>query len=272
MKDIRTSALVCLRLLLRPIVGFCLRRALTIQDFYELSKSVFVEVGAAQIRKDKGRPNVSRLSVLTGLRRKEVSRLLTSLNEEEIPVEFQSASLLTKVIGVWSSDPRFTTKSGKPRVLTFDGNDSEFSQLVKAISSDVKPRAVYSELCRIGAIEQTLRGIRLSLIAYVPQGDPAEGFELLALDAEDLLLAVEENIFTPKAVPNLHVTTEFDNISRSKLPELRQWCLEEGVGFHNRVKKHLALLDRDINPRLRGEGKVRVVLGSFSRISEEEDA
>ncbi|MCB0352775.1 MAG: hypothetical protein KDD64_04595 [Bdellovibrionales bacterium] len=259
----RSSALFALRLLLRPIAKFCLKRALTIQDFLEVGKSVFLDVASDEIKDAGGNPNTSRLSVITGIRRKEINRLLAkpSVVEEGD----SAASLLTKVIGLWATGPAFTTASGKPRVLDCDGQQSQFADLVEQISTDVRPGTVLAELERIGAVERSSRGVKLLALAYKPVGDPSEGLELLAADAADLIEAVQENIFEIHETANLHATTDFDNIVEEKMPQIRKWLLKEGMQFHHKLRKYLSRFDKDSNPRLKGKGGSQVVVGSFSR-------
>jgi hypothetical protein len=61
----------------------------------------------------------------------------------------------------------------------------------------------------------------------------------------------------------LHARTEFDNISRAKLAELRQWVLNEGTAFHGRVRERLSKFDCDLNPDLE-DGGGKIVVGAFS--------
>ena len=78
-------------------------------------------------------------------------------------------------------------------------------------------------------------------------------------------MAVEENIFSAPTTPNLHITTEYDNICKQDIPKLREWLLEQGTLFHEKVRRYLARFDKDANQRLYNKpGGVRVMIGSFS--------
>ena len=97
-----------------------------------------------------------------------------------------------------------------------------------------------------------------------------EGFELLAKDTEDLIGAVEENIFFPDDIPNLHARTEYDNIRQDALQEIKEWLYDEGSAFHKRARHFLSQYDLDIYPdRTYKEGRVKVTLGAFSRLLED---
>lgn len=268
MGDPRNIALICLRFALTPVIKFCLRRALTIQDITAISKSLLVEIATKDIERLGSRPSTSKLSVITGIRRKEIDRI----KEDKEPGSSSPMSLLNKVIGQWLQSSEFTTKARTPRILDCQGEDSGFYRLVRMISTDVKPGTVLEELKRIGAVEQSARGIRLVVEAFNPKGDPEEGFRLLALDTDDLIRAVEENVYDQPEPLNLHAVTEYDNIPHSKLPEIRSWFITEGMSFHRRAREFLSRFDKDVNTRVRAKGKTRVMIGSFSRVDTDYEA
>ena len=257
----------CLRELLRPVVGFCVRHSLSIQEFTELSKAAFVDAGAKELERRGEVVNVSKVSVLTGLRRRETDRLF----KEDPSVEVDQASIHTRVINRWRQDQRFLTSSGRPRVLSYLGEGSEFFTLVASVSTDIKPGTVFAELLRVGAVEEAPRGLRLLHQAYAPKGKPLEGFKMLAEDADDLTCAVEENMFELPSIPNLHIATSYDRINANKLEKVRRWLLNEGVRFHKKVQKYLSALDIDVNPDNTATQSARVVVGSFSRIVSDEN-
>ncbi len=71
---------------LRPLASMLLKCGMTWKGFSDISKSVFVEVASAEYGID-GRPtNVSRISILTGISRKEVKRQRDLLGSAELPV------------------------------------------------------------------------------------------------------------------------------------------------------------------------------------------
>ena len=153
-------------------------------------------------------------------------------------------------------------------MLTVEGRESEFARLVHTISSDLNPYTVLFELERVGAVERTRGGVKLARRIFVPAGDVAGGLGLLADDAADLFAALDENIFTPAEVPNLHIKTQYDNIPVEALPEVRAWLFREGSAFHQRARTFFGNLDRDTSRRpVSGSGRLRVALGSFSRVS-----
>jgi len=256
-----STLIQCLRLMLRPVVRFCIRRTLSIQDLIESAKVVFLQVAAEELVLKKERVNVSRLSVLSGMHRRDVMRIY-----KEGRTKDESFGYITRVIGHWLQDDRFKGSSKKPRVLSLEGENSEFRKLCCCISSDVNPGTVLFELERVGAVERVKGGVKLKTRAYVPRNNPQEGFRLLAADAEDLISAVEENVFGAETTPNLHAKTEYDNVCCEDLPAIKQWLMREGSAFHAKVRNFLSAFDKDIHPQLRKEGGARVAVGTFSRV------
>jgi hypothetical protein len=72
--DIKSTLRLACGALLRPIASVVLKCGMTWREFSELSKSVFVSVATDEFG-IRGRPtNISRVSILTGISRKEVKR------------------------------------------------------------------------------------------------------------------------------------------------------------------------------------------------------
>jgi hypothetical protein len=231
----------------------------------DLLKEVFVESAKAELASAGETPSLSRLSVMTGVHRKDVTRI-----ERAGDRKGSGENLIARVMVQWQHDPRFATKQGRPRVLTAEGRESEFAALVRSINGeDVSPYSVLHEMERLGAVERSPKGLRLIWRDFVAGDDLRSGLEMLASDTADLGMAVEENLFKPsESLKNLHLKTEFDNILPEAVSEIRAWILQEGSLFHRRVRDFLARYDRDITPSLKASGgRCRVVLGTFSLTS-----
>ena len=147
--ELRKLLLEGLKQLLRPVARFCLNRSIKIQDAGEMLKYAFLEIAKEELQRDAKLVSNSRLSVMTGLHRRDVVRLL--LDGVEIS---ESAPLLLRVIGQWQQDSRFADKKGHPKSLSIEGKKSEFVDLVQSISKDLNPYTVLFELERVGAVRR----------------------------------------------------------------------------------------------------------------------
>lgn len=250
---------------LRPVAAFCLRRGIKIQDAGEAFKRAFIQAAEIELKLKTESASGSRLAVMTGLHRRDVTRLW---REGESTKEEAEGSLLTRVIGQWRSDKRFSSSNGRPRVLGAEGANSEFVELIHSVSKDLNPYTVLFELERLKAVTKDDGKVKLLADAYQPGPNVRAGLGLLSRDVADLVLAVEENVFDSPVVPNLHIATSYDNISQKSEAEIRKWLLEQGAEFHEKARRYLSKHDLDISPdTAKPPGGVRVALGNFSIVS-----
>lgn len=247
------------RQLALPLLRYCLRNHVAMSEIVEVLKDSFVTLAQDQLEKNGESPNNSRISIMTGLTRREVQRC----REGREPQRSQG-NLLARILGQWEQDSRFRTAAGDPRVLTCSGARNEFRSLVESISKDVKPASLLSELERIGAVER--KNGRILLLSRMSSytKDPDKIYDLLIRNTESLVRAAEENMTLANDPKNLHVRTEFDNIFQQDLPTIRAWLLEHGYAFHKEARDFLARYDKDITYQPEREGGGRVVLGAFS--------
>ncbi|MCB0318702.1 MAG: hypothetical protein KDD56_08085 [Bdellovibrionales bacterium] len=230
-------------------------------DFFDLLKNVFIEVAKEELLSKGESPSASKISAMTGVHRRDISRIETSgQNYDSKP------NLLSKIIVQWRHHPNFTTKSGAPRVLNTKGKNSEFAELVESVNGgDINAYAILFEMQRLGIVSHTGKSVKLCWQDYVSRENSFEGLQMLAEDTADLFSAVDENISLSEKTPNLHLKTEFTKIKDDSIDEVKSWLLEEGSRFHQKIKKFLSKYDADLNPKISVENaNSRVAFGSFS--------
>lgn len=263
-----SAKLNCLRLMLKPILRFALRNAIGIKQFHELCKIACVEVSAEEIAKTSPKINVSRISVITGISRPEVTRIYVE-NKTQLD---ETSTLVSRVTNRWEQTPRFCRVSGKPRVLEYLGGKDEFTELVRTVDTSINPGTVLFELERSGVIRKS--GNSVKLVRNIPRfsRDPEQGYQVLAEDIESLIAAAEQNISRQQDEPyNLHIRTDYNNIFKSEVPRIRAWLLKEGSKFHKRARDLLSKCDKDIAVNSKGEAGVNVSVSAFSLIVEPEE-
>lgn len=255
-----------LRPLLKPLVKLFVRHSRSFQEFAALSKELFIEVAEEEIKKSSDRVNTSRVSVMTGLHRDEVSRLRrTVLTAEDL------VNIPARVIGQWEQDRRFHDRAGRPKNLAFQGKESEFWKLVRTVNTHVNPAALLFELERNKIVERI--GDRVKLISTIAFATPnfENGLRILARDIDTLIAAVTENLSQGKSV-NLHINTHYDNIYLSDLPRIRQWLMQRGKALHSETREYLSESDGDLSATSsRGEAGAKVVLSTFSFVVASEE-
>jgi len=266
MENIQTFIRSCIALLMRPIADLCIARGIHFQDFVEIAKKTFTESAAQRLTSEGKGQSVSRLSIMTGLQRPDVQRLLNQ------PTQVESRAFITKVVGQWASGKSFIGRDKKPRSLSVEGAGSEFAALVRSVSSSLSPHTVKFELERLNLIK-TEDGIATLLSpAYISVKDPFQTIRFAAEDARDLVTAARENAEEADTIPNLHARTYYDNVPNEKVGEIRNWFLNLGRSVHADARKFLSRFDRDINPKgVRGSGRNRVLLGTFSLVTPDDE-
>ena len=138
---------------LSPIAAAMIHGELSASVLVRAAKLAYVRAAIAETNPDGSRINVSRLSVVTGLTRKEISSLLNdALKRPGVgggrPMEHRAL----RVLHGWLTDPLFKNALGRPLDLPIDGDGRNFASLVRAYGGDVTTIAVLRELERLNAI------------------------------------------------------------------------------------------------------------------------
>lgn len=170
---------------------------MTWKEFAELSKSVFVEMATAEFG-IKGRPtNVSRVSILTGISRKEVKRqrdLLVGLDVQTAgPGKTTDA---TRLLSGWHQDPDYLDHAGKPLDLNETGPSPSFDSLCQRYGGDIPKVAMLKELIKTKVVERTSGGqLRALSRYYMPAPMKPEYVSLVfGQSLHDLASTIDNNI------------------------------------------------------------------------------
>jgi hypothetical protein len=244
----------------------CLRHSIKLQDLYEIAKMAFIDAAKEELNKLGDEMSASRVSAISGVHRRDIARVQRAA---ETPAR---TNLIARVMAQWQLDKRYCTKTGKPRRLSCEGRESEFSKLVDTVNGgDLSGYAVLYEMERLGIVQRKKQQVKLLWRDYIVQDDVLNGLEMLVADSNDLYLAVEENLDQSTGTKNLHLKTEFDSINPQAIPKIRKWLLEEGSQFQKRVRTYLGQFDHDlVSQNSKSERFCRVAVGTFSVTEEGE--
>ncbi|MDA8179447.1 MAG: DUF6502 family protein [Deltaproteobacteria bacterium] len=248
---------------LRPLVRLLLRHGVPFGTFSDLAKRVYVDVALEEFGIPGRKQTHSRVSVLTGLSRKEVLRVtrLDKPDDRETADRYHRAA---RVIGGWVRDERFHDESGNPAPLPVEGEGTSFSGLVKEHSGDVPHRAILDELLRVGAAERCDDGkVRLLARAYIPVSGDEEKLEILGTDVSFLIGTIDHNLRAEPGKTFFQRKTMYDNLPEEAVEELRKNLAIQAEKFLERADRRLAERDRDVNPNSTGKGRHRAGIGIF---------
>jgi hypothetical protein len=159
MEGRRTDLTQLLSVMLLPIARMLLRSGFGAGELIRAAKQASVKAALIEVIPLGSRVNVSRLSVATGLTRKEISSLLgRSLNAKSPSEKSTLEQRAWRVLRGWHTDPKYRERSGRLAALPFAGKQKTFSTLVRRYGGDVTPRSVLRELERIKVVTKTRSG------------------------------------------------------------------------------------------------------------------
>jgi len=258
----RPALAAAVRSVLRPLVRILLRNKVDVWTLVEAVKQIYVDVAAKEFPAGERKPTVSRVALLTGLTRKEVSRLWDS--DESAGVDSARYSRAASVITGWIRSPGYQDARGEPLELALEGGRRSFSELVRRFGADLTPRALLDELLQAGAVERIASNrVRLLARGYVPRTDDAEKLGILGTDVADLISSVDHNIVSPPERAFFQRKVAYDNLVAACLPELRERAARRGQTLLEALDEFMSAHDRDANPSVVGDGRHRAVIGIY---------
>lgn len=249
--------------LLRPLCRLLLRHHVPFAAFEELAKHTYVQVALEDFGIPGKKPTLSRASILTGLTRKDVTRLASDTAPERAASD-EGYNRAARVLTGWARDPDFHGPDGQPRMLApLDGPDS-FAALVKRYSGDMPARAVLDELLRVGAVAERDDG-RLELLTagYVPRGSEVDKLGILGSDVADLIATIDHNLQHADTDPRFQRKVMYTEFPASQLPAFRKLSTAQAQALLERFDRWLA--EHQDNEQADGETQpaMRVGMGIY---------
>ncbi|WP_425100935.1 DUF6502 family protein [Tropicibacter sp. S64] len=172
--------------LLAALARLMVARNVPFSDLAERLKGHYVR--AATDLAD-GKITDSRLSVMTGLHRRDVARLRSF---EPKPGKVHP---LTRLVSLWQTDPAYAAQ-GEAIPLPRTGEAPSFDSLARAIRQDVHPRAMLDTLLDAGTVALSADESEVTLLqtAYLPPGGSDDQLGYLANNVGDHLAAATRNV------------------------------------------------------------------------------
>ena len=245
---------------LKPLIRVLIRNEVSHGDFEELARQAYVDVAYEHFGINGRKTTYSRVSVLTGLSRKDVVRL-KGLRGTRGALMRTSPNRAQRVVNGWMNDPEFLTKAGLPRVLPIYGDKGSFAELVVRYSGDLTLGSVLDELVRIGAASRrTGDRVRLDRDGYIPQDDELEKIQILATCASDLLDTGAHNIEQGGKDPRLQRQVVYSKMTDVAVDEFRTYSEHESTQLLRRFNKFLSSRKKK---NAKSQGRKRVGLGIY---------
>lgn len=132
---------------LGQIATVLIRAGLDLPNAERLLRRAFIAAAVSASKSETTRTNQSHIASLAGVSRLEVRKLL---NAQKRSPDSDRRSRIDSILAGWSNDPEFSTKTRKPRPLSYKGQTSEFSCLTKKYGRDVTSKALRVQLVNLG--------------------------------------------------------------------------------------------------------------------------
>lgn len=270
------------RKVLKPLVRLMLKHGITYNMVLEDLKRTFVEVADAEFRLDNKEQTDSRLTVLTGVHRKDVKRIRTAASPAGDTAEHTDlkstpkVNLGAQVIAQWLGNPKFMAANESPLALprTAPADQASFDSLVASVSKDVRARPLLDEWLRTGIVKLDNDGlVNLNRDAFIPTGDLEQSAEFLAMNVHDHLAAAVNNL-DPKSQRIFERCAFDDHLSMEQVEALHEYVRKHGMDFLRNVNKESVKLTKgstDSSPHFRVNTGVYFYFSSESRNNSHDD-
>jgi hypothetical protein len=208
--------------LLRPLVRLLIRNGLTYPVTADLLRDLYVDVALRDILTDDRSRTDSRVSLLTGVHRKEIRRQRESPAQPEEGSEV--VTLSSQIIARWLGASPWAGEAGVPLPLPRAAGPGEpsFDGLVEAVTKDLRPRAVLDEwvsqdLVRIDAQDRVV----LNVDAFVPRPGRDEQMFYFGRNLHDHIAAAAANVSAVGKAPFLDRSVHYDSLPVAAAEQLQ---------------------------------------------------
>ena len=204
-----------LEALLAPLAQLAVAHGLPFPAAEELFKRAYVDAARAT-QTAAGQRDISRVSMATGLNRREVTRL----TEERPTAATQRRSPATEIFTRWRGDRSLHNKRGQPLPLPRQGAAPSFEALARSVTQDVHPRSLLDELCRLGLVSVEGDTVKLLRDSVVAAGDTDRAYGFLGGNVGDHLCAAVANVLADTP-PHVEQAVFADELSAESMAAFR---------------------------------------------------
>ncbi len=248
------KVLKAMEFLLYPLVRLALARNIGYSSLAGIIKFIMVKEAERQFGRSSGEPvSDSRLSIATGIHRKEIKRIRALSANDFSSFEPRVAA---QVIARWLGDERLHDATGiKPLPRKKQaGDEIDFDDLVKSISTDIRPKVVLDELLDRGlVVPDADERLRLQPDALGLNQDQAETLQYLSLNIHDHLSTCVNNLMQPQQ-KMLDRCVHYQGLNAEAIAELGKLAEQQSMAALLAVNKAAQAMARD--PARRGDRRM----------------
>ena len=231
-------------------------RGILFPDLMERLKTHYVDAARGMAN---GKVTDSRLSVLTGLQRRDIVRL------RELPAREERSNHLARLVALWQTDEVY----GAYKELPKSGDAPSFEDLARTVRRDVHPRTMLDTLVATGTVAMSEDGqsVRLIKTSYQPLAGSEDQLAYLAKNFGDHLSAATENVLGQDP-PHFERALHYTALTEAQVEELRlDYAAAQMVLFEQLSKKAAAMKQKS-----GGDGAHRFRAGGYFYATDKGDA
>ncbi len=222
------AVLSALTRLLRPLVRLLVHFHVTFPALANLLKALYVDVAEKDFCLEGKRQTDSRITLLTGVHRKDVRRFR---QQTQADASEKAASLGALLVSYWTGLPEYLDKEGKPerlpRLSSADG--PSFDSLVESVSKDIRPRVVLDEWLRLGIVHiDDNDRVCLNMESFVPDASLDEKAYFLGRNLRDHIAACTHNL-VEDGEPMMERSVFYDDLTDEDVAELESFSKDKGA-------------------------------------------
>jgi hypothetical protein len=238
------SIVSAVRFMLRPLVKLLLTHSITFPFMSDLLKSIYVQVATEDFQ-IQGKPQTdSRISLLSGVHRKDVRNLRPErMLEQTMP---HSVSLTTKLVKLWTNDPQRVDDTGRhrplPRLMS-EGGDASFEALVTSVSKDIRSRVILDEWLRTGIAKIDAEGrVCLNTEPLRKESNFDEKVYYIGRNLHDHLCAASHNLHGQQP-PMLESSVHCKKLTPESIAELDAMAKKLGMQLLDEINQRAVELE-----------------------------
>jgi hypothetical protein len=252
----------------RPLVRLLIRSGVTFPILADALRTIYVEVAARELAPEARTD--SRLSLLTGIHRKELRRQRSQASNESEP---EIVTLNSQVIGRWLGDPAYADPEGAPLRLPRSGPAPSFEALVASVTRDVRSRPVLEEFLAQGTVVLDPAGLlQLQAQAFLPREDIDARLFYFGRNLHDHIAAAAANIVASGSAPFLDRSVHYDGLGGNAAAALERHARDAAKNVLVAVNRTaLRIADADDAAAAAGPRR-RVNFGVYVYAEDEPDA
>jgi hypothetical protein len=219
-----------LDILFAPLARLLVARGILFPDFAERMKAHYI---SAALALSQGRETDSRLSVMTGLQRRDVTRLRGFEPRDQRP------NHLARLIALWQTDPDYAQTASLPR----SGPAPSFETLAWAVRRDVHPRTMLDALLASGTVALDGAEVRLLQSSYQPLAGSEDQMAYLTRNLGDHLTAATDNVLgqTP---PHFERAVHYSDLTEDEVATLAEMHRQGQMALFQTLSQQAATMKR----------------------------